>query len=47
MEFAWSFLANHSSLGVGNDMGKQVIFILGFDSHLHQSTFDKPYPILD
>ena len=47
MEFAWIFSANHSCLGVVNDMGKQVIFILGFDSHLQQSTFDKPYPILD
>ena len=28
-------------------MGQQVIFILGFDSNLQQSTFDKPYPILD
>ena len=47
LEFAWTFSANHSCLGVGNDMEQQVIFILGFDSHLQQSTFDNPYPILD
>ena len=47
MEFAWSFSTNHSCLAVGNDMVQQVIFILGFDSHLKQCTFDKAYPILD